>query len=314
MPLHPVISQMFAKMVEAGRPALSAGSPDQARALTAASRSALGQGPTLLRVQELTVPTRSGSLPARLYTPSARVDGLVVYLHGGGWVIGELDDYDTMARTLAARSNCAVLMPAYRLAPEHPFPAGLEDAEDAITWAAPRIAELTGAPVPLVVAGDSAGANLATVAVHALAAQVPAAGQVLVYPVTDADTSRESYLNFSRGMQLTREDMQWFFDHYAPAALHGHPRISPLRQAPRSDLPPTVVITAEYDVLRDEGEAYAAHLAAAGVPVMTRRIDSLPHGFIRLHNLVDAADAALSGIAADIARCCAMAQPAPTRS
>lgn len=307
MPLHPVISQMFLKMAEAGRPALSAGTPSEARAMVAASRAALGQGPALHQVQELRLPTRSGTIAARLYTPSTHVEGLVVYLHGGGWVVGELDDYDTMVRTLAERSNCAVLAPDYRLAPEHPFPAALEDAEDAVTWAATRIPELAGAEVPFLVAGDSAGANLATVVTNALAAYLPIVAQVLVYPVTDADTRRDSYLNCSEGMQLTRADMEWFFRHYAPSELHSDPRISPLRQPPRRDLPSTVVFTAEYDVLRDEGEAYARHLADAGVFVTLRRVDSLPHGFIRLHNLVDAADVALSAIAEAIAGCCAMA-------
>ena len=311
MSLHPLISQMFATMAQAGRPALSAGTPADARALTAASRAAFGAGPGLHRVQNLRIPTRSGSITARLLQPAAEVKALVVYLHGGGWVVGELDDYDAMARTLAARSGCALLMPDYRLAPEHRFPAALEDTEDAIRWAAAHAEELVGAPLPLLVGGDSAGANLATVAVHELLSQagqadpsdrLTVAGQLLIYPVADADFTRASYLSCSQGMQLTREDMQWFFRHYAPPELHTDPRISPLRRPAHGGLPPTVVITAECDVLRDEGEAYAARLAAAGVPVTARRIDSLPHGFIRLHNLVDAADTALSTIAADLAR------------
>ena len=301
MPLDPAIGQMFAQRVEAGRPALSAGSPAEARALTAASRAALGHGPDLYQVKALRIPTRSGSIGARLLRPTEQVEGLLVYLHGGGWVVGELDDYDTMARTLAARSHCALLLPDYRLAPEHRFPASLEDTEDAVTWAAAHIAELAGASVPLLVGGDSAGANLATVALHALAGRIKVAGQLLVYPVTDADFTRDSYLHCSAGMQLTRADMQWFFAHYAPPALHGDPRISPLRQPAHRGLPPTAVFTAECDVLRDEGEAYAARLAEAGVAVTTRRFESLPHGFIRLHNLVDAADQALSTIAAALA-------------
>ena len=323
MSLHPLISQMFATMAQAGRPGLSAGTPADARALTAASRAAFGAGPELHRVQNLRIATRSGLIAARLLQPAAEVKALVVYLHGGGWVVGELDDYDAMARTLAARSGCALLMPDYRLAPEHRFPAALEDAEDAIRWAAAHARELVGALVPLLIGGDSAGANLATVAVYELfgpfgqlgqlgrfdrsdrsdrSDRLAVAGQLLIYPVTDADFTRASYLSCSQGMQLTREDMQWFFRHYAPPELHTDPRISPLRRLAHGGLPPTVVITAECDVLRDEGEAYAARLAAAGVPVTARRMDSLPHGFIRLHNLVDAADTALSTIAADLAR------------
>lgn len=309
MPLDPIVSQMFAKMIELGRPALSAGTPEDARALTASSRAALGPGPDMHSVRELTIPTRGGAIAARLFLPQTGVAGLIVYLHGGGgWVVGELDDFDALARTLAARSRCGLLLPAYRLAPEHPYPAGLEDAEDAILWAAGRVAEPAGAPVPLVLAGDSAGGNLAAVALHGLTGCAAIAAQVLIYPVTDADTDTPSYRAFSQGMQMTRQDMQWFFGHYAPPGLHRHPRISPLRQPPRADLPPTLVVTAECDVLRDDGEAYAERLAAAGVGVTARRIDGMPHGFIRMHNLVDGADRALTGIAGDIAAFCAQAR------
>jgi acetyl esterase len=306
MPLHPAIAQMFAKITESGRPALCASSAADARALVAASRGALGAGPALHEVRELRIPTRSGSIGARIYRPAAQVDALALYFHGGGWVVGELDDYDTMARTLAERSGCALLAPDYRLAPEHPFPAGLDDAQDAIRWASGHIAELAGSEVPLLVAGDSAGANLAAVSLNTMAPRPQVAGQLLVYPVADCDFERPSYLEQSDGMQLTRPDMQWFFSHYAPRELHADPRVSPLRAPADPALPRTVVFTAECDVLRDEGEAYAAHLQAAGVSVTAHRIAGLPHGFIRLHNLVDAADAALTGIAAELA---ALARP-----
>ncbi|MBC7657727.1 MAG: alpha/beta hydrolase [Frankiaceae bacterium] len=304
MGLNPQIGEMFAAMVKAGRPAISAGSPKDARGLTSASRAALGPGPEMTEVRELSLPTRSGSIGARLLLPSNKVDGLMVYFHGGGWVVGELDDYDSMARTLAKRSNCAMLLPDYRLAPEHPFPAALEDTEDVIMWASQRIKELAGSSVPFLVGGDSAGGNLATVAVRDLGKRVPVTGQLLIYPVTDCDTDNASYRSQSDGMQLTRSDMQWFFRQYAPAERHADPRISPLRHQALGHLPPTVVITAACDVLRDEGEAYAQRLVAAGVSVTARRVAGLPHGFIRLHNLVAAADEAVTEIAADIARLC----------
>ena len=314
MPLDPQISEIFAAMVKAGRPALSAGSPNDARELTKASRAALGPGPEMAQVRELKIPTRGGPIGARLFLPSKNVDGLVVYFHGGGWVVGELDDYDSMARTLAKRSNCALLMPDYRLAPEHPFPAALEDAQDAILWASQRIEELAGSKLSFLVGGDSAGGNLATVAVRDLGQRVPVAAQVLIYPVTDSDTGTSSYRSQSEGMQLTRADMQWFFSHYAPAGSHRDPRISPLRQTELASMPPTIVITAECDVLRDEGEAYAQRLSAAGVAVTARRVEGLPHGFIRLHNLVGAADDAITAIAADIARLCVPTRPEQPRA
>lgn len=306
MPLHPVIADMLAQMAQAGRPALSAGRPDDARQMLRTTRAALGRGPEM-DVRELRVPTRAGAIGARLYEPVPDPVGIVVYLHGGGWVLGELDDYDALARTLAARSRCSVLAPDYRLAPEHPFPAGLEDAEDAILWASGHRAELGVEGLPLVVAGDSAGGNLATVAAGTLGGRVRIAAQVLVYPATDSDPETPSYQAYGEGLPLTRQDMRWFLAHYAPASLHADPRISPLRRAGLEGSPPAVVITAEYDVLRDEGERYAERLRLAGTPVILRRVDGLPHGFLRLHNLVDAADAALSAIAADIAQTCSEA-------
>lgn len=249
MLLDSQIIAIFAAMAKAGRPAISAGTPKDARDLTRASRPALGPGPQMAEVRELTIPTRAGSIAARLLLPKAQVSGLVGYFHGCGWVVGELDDYDSMARTLTARSNCALLMPDCRLAPEHPFPAALEDTEDAILCASQRIEVLAGALVPFVVVGDSAGGNLATVAVCALA---------------------------------QRGDMQWFFSHYAPPDRHQDPRISPLRQPALAGMPLTVVITAECGILRDEGETYAQRLAAAGVQVVARRIAGLPP---RLHPL-----------------------------
>jgi acetyl esterase len=298
---------MLEDMARAGRPALSAGTPDDSRAMLRATRAALGQGPQLPIVRDLNLRTRFGTIAARLYRPEAP-GGLIVYLHGGGWMLGEIDDFDAMARTLAARSRCAVLMPDYRLAPEHPFPAGLEDVEDSICWASEHLADLAGQPVPLVVAGDSAGGNLATVATKILGNRVRIACQALIYPVTDSDTTTPSYREHGDGLPLTRKDMEWFFRHYAPSELFKDPRISPLQEV-RAGMPTTIVITAEYDVLRDDGEWYAERLAQVGVPVIARRVDGLPHGFIRMHNLIDSADDALSAIATDIANICATASP-----
>ena len=300
MPLDSTIAQLFAKMAQAGRPALSAGSPQDARDMTAATRAALGKGPELPQVKDLQIPTRSGSLTARLVVPAAEIKGLIVYLHGGGWVIGTLDDFDAMARALAVRSQCAVLMPDYRLAPEHPFPAGINDAEDAIAWAAAHQPELIGKTVPLLVGGDSAGGNLAAVATHSLLGRVAIKGQLLIYPVTNNDFNTASYQQYSAGMQLTKRDMEWFFEHYAPAAMHADPRISPMNQKQIEGLPRTVVLTSEYDVLRDDGDRYACKLIAAGVPVVTRRMAGLPHGFVRLYNIVEAADRAMTTIAQDV--------------
>jgi acetyl esterase len=308
MPLHPVIAAMLEQMRQAGRPALSDGTQAAARAMMAAARSAYGPGPAVGSVEDIAIPTRAGSIAARLLRPAGEPVGLVVYLHGGGWALGALDDFDGVARKLAVESGCAVLMPDYRLAPEHRFPAGLEDAEDATRWAA---AQAGGQP--LVLAGDSAGGNLAAVVARTLKGAVPVAFQALIYPVVDCDFARPSYAEYGSGLILTGRDMRWFFDLYAPPALHGDPRIAALR-ADLSGLPPALVATAEYDVLRDEGEAYAAALRDAGVAVTLRRFAGLPHGFARMFNLVDSADAALAGIGAAIGaavRACERIEPAP---
>jgi acetyl esterase len=287
MTLHPFITALLGKMKE--RPALSAGTPADARAMVAAGRAVLGAGPALAEIRDLAVPTRGGSLRARLYRPEGSVHGLIVYLHGGGWMIGEIEDYDTLARTLAGESGCAVLLPDYRLAPEYPFPAGLEDAEDVLTYAARGTVELLGQSLPVVVGGDSAGANLATVALRRLRGSVEAVAQFLIYPVTDCDFERPSYGSYGAGLPLTRQDMIWFFRHYAPERFWSSPDIAPLRAGDLGGLPPALVTVAEYDVLADEGRAYADRLEQAGIRVTRRIAPGVTHGFIRLHNLFDTA-------------------------
>ncbi len=268
----------------------------------ASARAAFGRGPDVDEVRDLRIDTRAGSIAARLFRPAIPI-GLILYLHGGGWVLGTLDDFDAVARCIAARSRCAVLLPDYRLAPEDPFPAGLEDAEDALLFAG-RHKSAFGAPgAPLVLAGDSAGANLAIAAAVALQGRVPLRLQVLNYPVAGCELDTPSYRHYAAGFGLTRRDMEWFFEQYAPQSRQD-PRVSPLNIANLAGLPPALVVTAEYDVLRDEGEAFARRLAEAGIPTRLNRYDGLTHGFLRMHNLVDAADAALSEIAAAIAEAC----------
>jgi acetyl esterase len=297
MALHPFIAALVDSLK--ALPALSAGSPDDARAFVAAGRARLGAGPALHRVENLRIAGQDGQVPARLYLPEATPHATIVFLHGGGWVVGALDDYDTYLRTLTARSGLAVLAVDYRLAPEHPFPAGLTDCHDVLV--AVLAGAVPGLPAgPVVVMGDSAGGNLATVACAGMAGRV--ALQVLYYPVTDHDFARPSYAAHGTGLPLTAADMAWFFLHYAPPTQWADPAISPLRHPDLSGHPPALVVTAEYDVLCDEGEAYADLLAQAGVAVTRRRVPGVTHGFIRLHPLFDGADAELTTIAADIRR------------
>ncbi len=304
MPLHPFVGKMMDAARAANRPALSGGSPQQARDLVASGRSVLGVGPDVGKVSDITIPTRSGSVAARLYRSTNTEHGFVVYFHGGGWVCGTLDDYDILARNLVHYSDCAVLMVDYRLAPEFAFPAGLEDAEDAITWAVREVETLTEKHLPLAVGGDSAGGNLATAALNNLRGKVDCALQLLLYPVTDANTERPSYIAHGEGLPLTRSDMQWFFGHYAPKALWADPRISPLQHPSLAGSPPAWIATAEYDVLRDEGEDYARRLQEAGVPVELRRVQGLAHGFARLSNHIESVVDLLKEAGAALKRHC----------
>lgn len=306
MALHPVVKTMIDAIRQAGRPQLSDGTPEDARALVAAGRKALGSGPAVGATSEVSIATRDGSVPGRLYRTVDPESGLIIYLHGGGWVVGTPDDFDAMARVLAVRSGCALLMVDYRLAPEHPFPAGLHDVEDAIRWSAAHCADLAGGTVPIVVAGDSAGANLAAVAALALKNEMKLALQLLFYPVTDCDTDTSSYRSYGSDYPLTRRDMQWFFGHYAAEHLMRDPRIAPLRATDLKGAPPAWIATAEYDVLRDEGEAFATRLSEAGVSVHLHRYAGMPHGFARMMNLVDTADQSLDDAAAAVARACAV--------
>lgn len=302
MPMHPFIEALVERFRTL--PSLSDGTPQQGRDFIAAGRAAVGAGPQMHRTLETTIPTREGTIAARLHIPVEKPAGIVVYVHGGGWALGCIDDFDTLGRTLAAKSGCAVLLPEYRLAPEHPFPAGLHDVEDAIVHISERASDLLGAPLPIVVAGDSAGANLATVAARTLRGRTGIVLQVLVYPVTDSDFGRPSYRDHAEGLPLSRKDMEWFFGLYAPPASWSDPAIAPLLAADLAGVAPALVVTAEYDVLASEGEAYADRLAAEGVEVEFRRVPGVTHGFIRLHNLFDVADRELDLIAARIAAAC----------
>jgi len=302
MGLNPFVIQMLEQLK--GRPSICEGTPEEGRAMLAQTRAVYGDGPEMVQAVTLNLPSRGGDLTARLLVPTDNPAGLIVYLHGGGWVVGSIKDFEALGRSLALASGCAVLLPEYRLAPEYPFPAALEDTEDALLWCFGEMEMRFGNALPLIVAGDSAGGNLAAVVANRLAGRLPLAMQVLFYPVTDCDFTRPSYAKHGTGFPLTASDMRWFFELYAPGGDWTRPDISPLRQPDPSTAPPALVVTAEYDVLRDEGHAYAAALRAAGVPVSAREMTSVPHGFIRWHNLMPEVQAEIASIGAQIARAC----------
>ena len=259
---------------------------EQARAFGVTMARRFGDGPEMERVERHTVAAADGTpLSIRVLVPRGGARGLIVFFHGGGWVTGSLDEVETGGRMLADRARCAVALAEYRLAPEHPFPAAVDDAWTALLWASERADGLR-----LIVAGDSAGANLAAVVARRSAGEGPAVAlQVLVEPVTDSDTETASYRDPQNQLIVTRESMLWFFDRYAPdVATRRDPRLAPLRAASVSGAPPAVVLTAEYDVLRDEGEAYAERLREAGVHVVHKRFAGQMHGFFALVNVLPA--------------------------
>jgi acetyl esterase len=242
---------------------------------------------TIAFISNRTIPGPTGEIPVRIYTPEGEGPfALVVFFHGGGFVVGSLNGYDEFCRTLCRGARCMIVSVDYRLAPEHKFPAATDDCLAATRWVAEHAAEFNANPTQFVVAGDSAGGNLA--AVTALRIRDEGGpflcGQLLIYPVTDYHTpATPSYLTNANGYLLTRDTMVWFWDHYLNHASEaGSPLASPLRALDLSGLPPALVITAEFDPLRDEGELYAERLQQAGVPTELLRYNGMIHGFLML--------------------------------
>ncbi len=225
----------------------------------------------------------------RLYRPNDDSNlGLLVFFHGGGWVVGDLESHDSVCRSLCNKSGIAILAVDYRLAPEHKFPAAVEDAVMVTRWAHANAASLGCNPNRIAVGGDSAGGNLAAVVAQLQIA--PLVFQLLIYPVTDARMATPSYEENKNGPVLTRDIMKWFFDHYIGGATDSKdPRVSPIMatDAVIASTPPALVITAEFDPLRDEGEQYAARLSANGVPTSLVRYYGMFHGFLSMADLLD---------------------------
>ncbi|RFS82426.1 alpha/beta hydrolase [Actinomadura spongiicola] len=246
----------------------------------------------LPEVRDVRVPGPGGPVPVRLYRPEPPGRGAlpaIVYLHGGGWVLGDVDSVDGACRDLAAKTGCVVLNVGYRLAPEHPFPAAVDDAWAVVASVAREPKRWNARPGAVAVAGDSAGGNLAAaVALLARERGVRLAHQLLVYPVTDTAMDTPSWRRYRSGYGLDAATLAWFLELYRGAADPADVRLAPLRAPDLTGAAPATVITAEYDILRDEAEAYARRLAAAGVPVELRRYDGVVHAFFLLPEFFDA--------------------------
>jgi acetyl esterase len=289
---------------EAGRPAYETLTPAEARAYYLAAGPATNpEPPKLARVEPLSIPAAHGAIPARVYTPmsSRTANGrapCLVFFHGGGFVIGDLDSHDVVCRKLAHEGELVVISVDYRLAPEHRFPAAVDDTITATSWIAANAEKLGIDPGRLCVGGDSAGGNLA--AVVALAARdgngPKIAGQVLIYPGTDCARQHPSHREPETSILLTHSVIGWFMNHYLGDADVNDWRASPARAATLKGLPPAYVLTAGGDPLRDEGDEYAARLQDAGVAVTYRHFPGQFHGFFTMGKLLPQANVAASEI------------------
>ncbi len=285
MALDAATIRFLKQLTEGGGKPLHESTPDEARVYLSGLAELAGPAPEMQRVEDRTIDGPDARVTLRILVPVENPIGVLVYYHGGGWVLGSIDEYDTVARKLAERTSCAVVLVEYRLAPEHRYPAAVDDSYAALEWVGQNVKCIAGREVPLIVAGDSAGGNLAAVmAVRARARNgPPIALQVLIYPVTDSDFDLPSYADPENQLLLTRDGMIWFWDHYIPdSSRRSEPDASPLHTDNLSGLPPTVILTAEHDVLRDEGEAYAARLQEADVKVNLKRYPGQMHGFFTL--------------------------------
>ncbi len=311
-PPAPDIAALLTIMAMTGERALGTGDDPEARRASTrrGSATAASRRPDPVRSQQVTVAGGAGDLPARLYIPPGDTGGrLLVFYHGGGWVTGDLDTHDTPCRLLAVQAATRVLAVDYRLAPEHPFPAPVEDAMAAFAHVVEHAAKFGAHPERISVAGDSAGGNLAAVVSQQTAGGPRPAAALLIYPACDFRGGTASRSLFAEGFLLEKRDMDWCQGRDLPAGQSiEDPRVSPVFGDIDAAQPPTVVVTAGFDPLRDEGETYAAQLRAAGVPTVLRRYPGLVHGFANVTALsrtshdamVDCASALLAAQELDV--------------
>lgn len=302
MPLDPQAGAVLDQIAAAGAPPINELTVEEARQSHAAVAALQGEPEEVAKVEDRVLPGPDGDILVRIYTPAGREPlPVMVFFHGGGWVIGDIASTDVLCRALTNAARCIVVSVDYRLAPEHPFPAAVEDAYHATLWVAANAAGFGGDPSCIAVGGDSAGGNLAAVVAQiARDRGTPALKfQLLVYPATDAACDTPSYSENADGYLLTKDAMRWFWNHYLRSdADRDNPCASPLRASNFAGLPAALVITAEFDPLRDEGERYAERLRNAGVPVELTRYKGMIHGFFAMGALLDQGRKALQQAAA----------------
>lgn len=296
--MHPQVKTFLAALAAENRPPWEEMPPSKARELFASFKTVFGEGPTLHRVEDRTV---AGHVPVRAYWPTDEENlPVVVYYHGGGWVLGNLDTHDSLCRQLASEAECVVIAVDYRLAPDAKFPAAFDDSFAATAYVAEHHDEFSIDPARLVVAGDSAGGNLAAaVAIRAAEVGTPAIhSQVLIYPVVEPNFDSDSYLAHADGFGLTRKTMMWFWEQYVGSDMNTSSHYAiPTLAANQASLPPAHFVLAQLDVLLSEGQAYAERLQAAGVPTTIRHYEGMIHGFVHFSGFFDVGKQAVSDLA-----------------
>ncbi|MBO6556200.1 MAG: alpha/beta hydrolase [Pseudomonadales bacterium] len=296
MPLDPAYQAMLKQLAAADGPSMVEVPPEQAREMYRVMQSVLPHHEV-----KMTEDADADGVPVRIYRATEDKVPCVVFFHGGGWVIGDLDTHDSVCRQLANESGYTVVAVHYRLAPEHPFPASVDDCYSALRWIQNHADDLNIDGDRIAVAGDSAGGNLAA-AVSIKARDEGTGGisfQLLIYPVTDFNFDTASYSENAEGYLLTIDSMRWFWNHYVghDESLGLHPLASPMRADDLSGLPPALIMTAEFDPLRDEGEAYGERLKEAGVKTDVQRYEGLIHGFFGQTDMTEGAREAMSSAA-----------------
>jgi len=302
MPLDPQAQAYLDQMAALNAPPLHTFTPELIRQAISMQRAMFGEPELVANVENRVIPGPAGDIPVRIYTPSGNGPfPVLVFFHGGGWVICDLDTHDDLCRSLTNQAACIVVSVDYRLAPEHKFPAAPQDCYAATRWVAGNAAQLNGDPSRVAVGGDSAGGNLAAVISQMARDQggPPLVFQLLIYPATDFKANTPSIEENADGYFLSKQDMIWFTNHY----LNGeedklNPLASPLKASDLSELPPALIITAQYDPLRDEGELYGQRLKAAGVPVTISRYNGMIHGFLSMASVLDQGKQAIAECAA----------------
>ena len=294
MPLDSDTKNLLDMLQQMGMPDFADMTPEQARAMSLNPPPA--EPTAVASVADRVLATGAGNVPVRVYQPDSASGACLLYFHGGGWVVGSLESHDETCRELCSTAGLTVVSVDYRLAPETAYPGPFDDCFAATAYVAEHADEFHIDASRIAVGGDSAGGNLAAaVALKARDRGAPAlAYQLLIYPVTDANFERQSCIDNAEGYFLTTRAMRWFWDHYVPdTATRKEPYASPLQAANLADLPPALVLTAEFDPLRDEGEAFARALQAAGNQVQHTRYDGLVHGFFGMQQTVAAARPAM---------------------